>query len=85
MFRKVWRTEDKRPSISSEESLSDYEEVGGNLPSRGLVDGSRAEAGAQIWDSREIQAGLRLGLVHGFVDGVLVTFTLLFQSNIRCM
>ena len=60
LFRKVWRAEDRRPSISSEESLSDYEEVG--TVSEGLdLQGRRdqQDGGAQIWDIREIQTCLR--------------------------
>ena len=60
--RKVWRTEDKRPSISSEESLSDYEEAGGTLPGTGGLQGRSRGGGdgrSQIWENREIQASLR--------------------------
>ena len=58
----MWRTEDKRPSISSEESLSDYEEAGnlaGSLGFTAAADRVDTIAAAQIWDFKEIQAGLR--------------------------
>ena len=63
----MWRQEEKRPSISSEESLSDYEGVGALPPGGGLTGagaysrglGREEERGAQIWQEEEIRSALK--------------------------